>query len=252
MFQRYFYNIAAPGTVPYYGPGPGEDEAKWEEALSKKPAEDLMPTLCKGFAAMGHRLRTQVRQVDILQIRLHEINKSLTESLQKHDLDITVRTSEAKRKHIVLSHRCLNLATKIQVLKSRGYSLDGPEERLKSKLQELEKAAFDPRFHGRSDEIWARMEGLRQRTEALHAEMEKLGKNGGNNSGEAIDEDVLKKTKKVCLLSCWPVHLYRPRVFLTDDHQILGNYDSQITHLGRELDATKKDFRAWETDAGQA
>lgn len=196
LFQHYVYNNVRPETVPYYGPGPGEDEAKWEEALAKKPSEDAIPVLCKGFAALGNRLRVQVQAVTALQARLHEINGSLTAILQAHDLEVSVRTGDAKRRHIVLSQRCLQLATKIQVLKNRGYALDGAEEGLRKKLMELERGAFDPRLHGRQEEIWARMVGLRERARYLQEEADRTGKSLADN-GEGMNPDDTKQIKKV-------------------------------------------------------
>lgn len=239
LFQHYVYNNVRPETVPYYGPGPGEDEAKWEEALAKKPSEDAIPVLCKGFAALGNRLRVQVQAVTSLQARLHEINSSLTAMLQAHDLDITVRTNDAKRRHVVLSQRCLQLATKIQVLKNRGYALDGAEEGLRKKLLQLERNMFDPRLNGRQEEIWARMVGLRERARFLQEEAEKTGKNLADNNGDAFDQETVKHVKRVCTGYCFDELLLTP-------FQILGDYESQIAHLGREMETIKRDFVDWE------
>lgn len=197
LFQRYFYNTVPPNQVPYYGPSPSEDEAKWEEALSNKPSENSIPALSKGFASLGQRLQVQVKSVNAVRARLHEISSSLESVLKAHDLDITIRTNDAKRRHIVLNQRCLQLATKIQVLKNRGYALDGAEEGLRKKLMDLEKGAFDPRTNGRQEEIWARMVGLRDRARFLQEETERTGRNLADNNGEVLDQEVMKKTKKV-------------------------------------------------------
>ncbi|KAL9059224.1 MAG: hypothetical protein Q9162_001261 [Coniocarpon cinnabarinum] len=223
--QAYFYNNVGAERAPYFGPEPGEDEAKWEEALSKKPSEDAIPVLVKGFAQLGLRIRTQVMAVQRLQQRLHEINNSLVAQQQQHELEVSVRAADAKRKHIALSQRCLHLATKVQVLKNRGYVMDSAEEELKRQLDELEKKAFDPSLNARQEEVWARMVGIRERTRMLQVEAERAGQDLAKGKEDGIDEEVLKRTKK-----------------------ILGDYDVQIPHLNREIEAIKKDFSEWQNN----
>ena len=196
-FQYYFYNNVAPEYVPYYTPGPGEDEKKWEAALAAKPSPGSVPVLGKGFAAMGERLKIQVQAITMLQARLHEINNSLTAMMQQHDLVISVRAADAKRKHTALSQRCLALAAKVQVLRNRGYAMDSSEEELKKKLVQLEKAVSDPAMSGRQEEIWARMVNMRERAQLLQEEAEKIGKRVANGEDEGLGEELIKKTKKV-------------------------------------------------------
>jgi len=197
-FQYYFYNTVGAENAPFFGPSPGEDPQKWEEALSKKPNEGSIPVLGKGFTAIGQRLTIQVQAVNALRTRLHEINTCLSELMQNHDLVISVRAADAKRKHIALSQRCLALATKVQVLRNRGYAMDGVEEELKKKLVLLEKGAFDPVLSGRQEEIWARMSGIRARAKALQEEGERLGKRmNGTEEEEVVDEATMTAVKKV-------------------------------------------------------
>ncbi|KAK5128585.1 Nucleoporin nup57 [Cryomyces antarcticus] len=221
LFQHYFYNNVPPERVPYYTPGPQEDPAKWEEALSKKPAEGSIPVLGKGFAQIGHRLGQQVQAVTALQMRLHEINNSLSAMMQNHSLVIGVRMAAAGRRHRALSQRCLALATKVQVLRNRGYAMDGAEEALKKKLHLLERAACDPLFAGREQEIWARMVGINERARLLQEESERLGKgvSTGANGQPVIDEVVVQK--------------------------ILNDYESQLAHLSKELEQIGKEYEEW-------
>ena len=199
-FQYYFYNNVPPEHVPYYGPAPGEDEKKWEEALSKKPSEGSIPVVGKGFRAIGERLGIQVAAVSALQTRLHEINNSLSAMMQNHDLVISVRAADARRKHAALSQRCLRLAAKVQTLRNRGYAMDNAEEELRKKLGELEKGAFDPVLNGRQEEVWARMSGVRARARFLQEEFEKTGRAMAESDEEIIDEDNMKVVKKVSRL----------------------------------------------------
>lgn len=202
LFQKYFYNYVGPERVPYYGPGPGEDEQKWEDALAEKPDEGSVPVLCKGFASMAYRLRMQVESVQTLQARLHEINNSLDAQLKQHDLDISVRAIDARRRHVALGQRCLQLATKIQVLRNRGYVLDNAEEDLKKKMEKLNNSAFAPELGSRQEEIWARMAGIRERARVLQQESERAGASLANQEDDGIDEEVLRRTKKVGSTPC--------------------------------------------------
>jgi len=200
--QAYCYNQVPVDHVPFYGPGPLEDEKKWEEALAKKPSKGSIPVLVKGFQEVAQRLNIQAQAVVHLQNRLHEINNSLTVMMQTHDLVVAVRAAEAKRRHTAFTQRCLALATKVQILRNRGYAMDTAEEELKKKLVELEKKAFDPILGGRQEEIWARMSAVRARASLLQEESEKMGKNLENGDAESLDEEGMKKVKKVG--NSWP------------------------------------------------
>jgi len=156
-------------------------------------------------------------------MRLHELNDFLTQKLQNHDLVTSVRAADARRKHQALSQRCLRLATKVQVLRNRGDALDVSEEDLKQKLVALERDMFDPALAGRAEEIWARMVGVRERMKVVQEETEKAGKSVSNGEAEGMDEEVMKKARKV-----------------------LDDYDQHLTHLKNELARIQKDFEAWE------
>ena len=192
---HYFYVAVPPEKAPFVTMPPDADERSWEEALRNKPFDGAVPVLAKGFQQLGQRLQMQVNAVKQLQVRLHEMNNSLGAMMEKHELVLSVRAAEAKRRHVGLSQRCLALAIKAQVLSSRGFVLDGVEEELKKKLANLEKGVFDPGFAGREEEIWARMVALRERSRWLTEESEKLGRQVAGDGG--LDEEVLKKTKKV-------------------------------------------------------
>lgn len=196
LMQHYFYVSVPPEQAPFITMPPNADEREWEKALRNKPSEGSVPVIAKGFQQLGTRLNMQVEAVKQLQLRLHEMNNSLSAMMQKHELVLSVRAAEAKRKHIGLSQRCLALAIRAQVLANRGFVLDGAEEELKKKLVELEKGVFDPAFASREEEIWARMVAIRERTRWLQEESEKLGRQASGENG-GLDEHVLEKTKKV-------------------------------------------------------
>src|SRR6266511_1638560 len=120
--------------------------------------------MVRGFHDLGERLKRQNDYLLLMRSRLHEINNSLTAMLQNHDLVLSVRAADCRRKHLVLSQRCLALATKAQVLKNRGFGMDAMEEELKLKLEKLERSVLDPTLNGRAEEIWARMLAIRERS----------------------------------------------------------------------------------------
>lgn len=201
LFQTYVYNSVSPDQAPFYGPGPQDDEVKWEEALRKKPTPGAIPVNLKGFSQLGLRMQVQEKHLYLLQGRLHEINIGLTDLLRRHDLQISIRAAECRRKHLQLNHQCLSLAAKVQVLKNRGYAMDSAEEELREKMLKLERNVFDPALNGRGEEIWARMVSVRERGRQLQRESERventLGQNLGQNQKQEIDEVVLQRTKKV-------------------------------------------------------
>lgn len=186
-----------PEQAPFYGPAAQDDEAKWEEALNKKPSPGAIPVMVKGFREIGMRMNMQIQALHTLCGRLHEINSGLSKLLQKHELSISVRAAECRRKHLKLSHQCLGLAAKTQVLRNRGYVMDGPEEELRNKLLLLERSVLDPALNGRSEEIWARMVSVRERGRLLQREIEKAGRGLSQEQVQVVDEEVLRRVKKV-------------------------------------------------------
>ncbi|KAJ5717110.1 hypothetical protein N7488_002756 [Penicillium malachiteum] len=218
-FRAYLYNNVGEEAAPFYQPGPEDDEIKWEAALRKRPEPGYVPVLVKGFWELGKRAQRQKDFLSMMQARLHEINNCLTDLLSRHDLKISLKIADCRRKHIVLSKRCLALAAKTQVLRNRGYAMDDAEEELKKKLAQLERTVFDPSLNGRGEEIWARMLAIHEQSKRLQAEMEHAGNNVVSNPEDEIDEQTMKTAKK-----------------------ILDDYHAQIQHLQKELASVKKEF----------
>jgi nuclear pore complex protein Nup54 len=202
-FQTYLYNFVGESDAPFYAPKPGEDMNKWEAALQKRPAPGYIPVLARGFYDLGERLKRQTDYLHVLRSRLHEINASLKAMLENHDLILSVRAAECRRRHMVLSQRCLALATKAQVLKNRGFGMDNVEEDLKLKLEKLERAVFDPMLKGRAEEIWARMLAIRERSRTLQVMMERAGQTVANGDSVEVDEAAINFAKKVCQRSIY-------------------------------------------------
>lgn len=197
-FRTYLYNHVG-DQAPFYQPTAEDDETKWEEALRERPGSGYVPVLVRGFWELGKRAQRQKDFLTMAQTRLHEIYNCLTDLLSRHDLKISVKIADCRRKHLVLSKRCLALAAKTQVLRNRGYAMDEAEEELKKKLAQLERSVFNPSLNGRAEEIWARMLAIREHSKRLQAEMEKAGASTAAQGEEELDENTMKTAKKVCL-----------------------------------------------------
>lgn len=196
-FRTYLYNAVPENSVPFYGPTAADDEAEWEEALAKRPIPGSVPIIVRGFQELGERMKSQYLSLEILRGRLHEINEGLNTLLQKHDLQISIRAAECRRKHQRLARQCLQLASKTQVLRNRGFAMDSTEETLRQKLLVLEKGVLDPALNGRSEEIWARMVSIRERGRQLQREFERAGRGLKEENEGVMDEEVMKRAKKV-------------------------------------------------------
>ncbi len=196
--RTYLYQVVDEQNAPFYQPGPGEDEHEWEEAVTKRPGPAYVPALARGFWDLGKRAQRQREFIEKINIRLHDINQSLEAQLEIHSQKVASRLVECRRKHVVASQRILSLSAKIQILRNRGYVMDNAEEDLKMKLLKLEKEVFDPSLHGREQEIWARMLGIRERGRRLQKEIEKTTP-AANNADSALDEGTIQAAKKVNL-----------------------------------------------------
>ncbi|EJT70999.1 hypothetical protein GGTG_12020 [Gaeumannomyces tritici R3-111a-1] len=219
-FRTYFYNKVDESHIPFYGPAPGDDPKAWEAALADKPAAGFIPVAAVGFQALAQRLNAQRLAVGQFNQRLHEINASLDAILSRHDLETSVRSLAARRRHAELRRRSLALAARVQVLRNRGYALSGDEDDLGAKLAALERSAQDPALAARMEELWSRLITLRDYAESLQAE---IGKGALNADQGGLGDEVEAKAKK-----------------------ILEDYEKQIQHLKKELELVKKDFDEWE------
>ncbi|KAL2062149.1 hypothetical protein VTL71DRAFT_6415 [Oculimacula yallundae] len=223
VFKHYFYNKVDDNMAPYYRPGPNEDPKAWEEALSNKPGPGYIPVVCVGFQQMGDRIKVQQRNLSNFNVRLHEINASLSKMMQEHETRTSIRTIDARRKHVVLKQRCLALAGRVQVLRNRGYAMAGDEEDLRSKLLALEKNVTDPGLGARGEEIWARMLIVQDRARTLRSEIEKAG----TEAPDVLDEETSSQAKKV-----------------------LEDYNTQLSHLKGELESINREFLEWQKEQG--
>lgn len=221
-FKYYFYNKVGSDRVPFYGPNTAlnEDPRSWDEALSKKPGPGYVPVLCTGFEQLGERIKAQQTTLAGFNRIMHQINGSLEAMMARHDTGTSVRILNVKRKHTALKQRTLKLATKVQILRNKGYAMDKAEEALKTKLEELERQVMDPQIPAKAEEIWARMVAVRARGRILEKEMAKSGQ-----IASGLDEEAARRAEKV-----------------------LEDYATQLAHLKKELVSIQKEFEEYQKE----
>lgn len=237
VFKHYFYNKVDESHIPFYKPQPHEDPREWEEALQNKPGPEFMPVLCSGYTGVADRLKTQKRAVSEFNTRLHQINGSLDAISQRHELETEVRALAARRRQVTINERCLALAARVQILRNRGYALSGDEDDLKNRLQKLEREVQDPALEAREEELWSRLIVLRGYSDRLSKELDKP-----SAEGQEIDDDTQTKAKRVCTFD---VDFILANL-LTLVPQVLEDYEKQLNHLKKELEALGLDYTEWE------
>ncbi len=77
--------------------------------------------------------------------------------------------------------------------------MDNREDKLREKLVALEKRVMDNGLQGQGEEIWARMLNVRERGRQLTEMYEKAGGGLSNEQTSGLEEETMKKAKKVCL-----------------------------------------------------
>ncbi|RMZ87105.1 hypothetical protein DV736_g5669, partial [Chaetothyriales sp. CBS 134916] len=205
-----------------YRPDASEDEARWEEAIAKRPGPTWVPLLLRGFFELGKKAQMQTEAMQRSNMILQEINHSLDIQLDIHRHKVAARLSEASRRQLALSRRTLALAVKVQTLRNKGYVMDNAEEELKAKLDKLERDVLDPSLEARQQEIWARMLGIRERGKRLKAEMDKL-EPVANSDDPTLDENTIKAAR-TCL----------------EDFQL------QLSYLLEEAERIQNEYDDWE------
>lgn len=236
VFKHYFYNKVDESHIPFYKPSAHEDPREWEEALQNKPAPGFMPVMCSGYESLADRLKTQKRANSEFNTRLHQVNGSLDAILQRHELETEVRALAARRRTTALSERCLALAARVQVLRNRGYALSGDEDDLSGRLQALGREVQDPAVGAREEELWSRLIVLRGYADQLNKEKEKPS----GADGEGLDAETEGKAKRVSAID--PVFCNSANRRL----QVLEDYEKQLQHLKKEMEALAEDYTEWE------
>lgn len=193
--QYFFYNKVGQQQALLYQKPPGIEQSKWDDAMAARPDDSHVPAHVVGFFDLQKRVSRQEATVVVYRQRMHEINEKLNQLSSRHDLHTTVRIAQMRARHNKLVHRTLSLASKIQVLRNRGYVLRPDEEVLKKELELLNKQVDDPAVFGRINEIWARLTVLRERAQSLSQQVNEYESMGMGLDWNRDDEQLEKLAK---------------------------------------------------------
>lgn len=197
-----------------------------------------MPALATGFAAIAERLKMQKNILAQFNQALHQINATLDAILSQHDLQTSVRALNARRKHAILRQRCLALASKVQVLRNRGYALDKEEDDLKTKFDTLDRGISDPALSARTEELWSRLIMLRGYADSLSSEMSRRGP----ETQEGLGEEAEAKAKKVRSLG--GIHTLEIHGGLTLHHRFSRTTTSSCRRSSRRSRLSRRTTRS--------
>ena len=188
MFQAYFYNRVAPETASLYTKPENHKQAAWDDAVAKRPDNSVVPVMAIGFTDLQTRMDGQQQQIHAYRTRMHEIVDKLKELDDRQLLHTTPKISVAMRRHTELSQRALQLATKVQVLRCRGYAMRPEEEQLRTRLTELQKRLKNPDTFGRTEEVWAKMTLIRARQKAAERDDSRSVSMINFEDGDGLDQ----------------------------------------------------------------
>ncbi|KAI8590483.1 nucleoporin complex subunit 54-domain-containing protein [Geranomyces variabilis] len=160
LFKHYFYNIVGPNEASRYGPGPTDDLALYQQAQAENPdPENLVPVIAVGFRDLQKRVNMQAQAHEMHRAKLEEMEEKLEYLQRKRFLNTSSKIEEYTRRQATLVARVLKIMTQVQVLRNRGYSVRGEEEKYRAYLEAMERELQKPSvFRGRLNEIWAHLQ----------------------------------------------------------------------------------------------
>jgi nuclear pore complex protein Nup54 len=178
-FQACFYNRVDPGLAALYTRPPNFPQALWEDAVTHRPDDSVVPVLASGFNDLDARAKQQATQIHAYRVRIHEIADTLKQLQDRHSVHTQPACVALQRRQGAAQARLLALATRVQVLKSRGYALRPEEATLRTRLETLRSAApgglQDPATFGRLEECRAKLVLLKQREQQIAQQTKSRG-----------------------------------------------------------------------------
>jgi nuclear pore complex protein Nup54 len=75
------------------------------------------------------------------------LQKFIAALQRKHELDISMKTEQYKRRHLELCHKVLIVMKKVETLRNRGYSLSVQEEQFRTKVENLQRELSQPNLY---------------------------------------------------------------------------------------------------------
>ncbi|KAJ3184709.1 hypothetical protein HDU87_004113 [Geranomyces variabilis] len=160
LFKHYFYNIVGPNEASRYGPGPTDDLALYQQAQAENPdPENLVPVIAVGYRDLQKRVNMQAQAHEMHRAKLEEMEEKLEYLQRKRFLNTSSKIEEYTRRQATLVARVLKIMTQVQILRNRGYSVRGEEEKYRAYLETMERELQKPSvFRGRLNEIWAHLQ----------------------------------------------------------------------------------------------
>ncbi|KAM3580781.1 hypothetical protein VKS41_006840 [Umbelopsis sp. WA50703] len=99
----------------------------------------------------------------ILSSNLWQAMTAKLEQLQrKHTLETLTRLAEHKRRHIDLTRRTIQFMKNSQLLRSKGFPVQGDEEKLRMQLENLDNLLKQPsEFTDKLNPLWSQIQQIR-------------------------------------------------------------------------------------------
>lgn len=162
-FKHFFYNMVHPDEVHRYVKPAEIDPALWAEAMRNNPDPSCMvPALAVGFDDVRKRMESQYRQCAIYKSRLEAMTAKLEQLQRKHTLETLTRLAEHKRRHVDLTRRTIQFMKNSQLLRSKGFPVQGDEEMLRIQLEKLDNILRQPsEFTDKLNPLWSQIQQIR-------------------------------------------------------------------------------------------
>ncbi|CCC70163.1 hypothetical protein NCAS_0E00930 [Naumovozyma castellii] len=232
--RTFMYNKVNETEAMLYNKPINIPQEEWDSAIEKRPSSDVIPVQLFGFEGLNQRSQLQVENVAQARLILNQILEKSTQLQQKHELDTAARILKAKSRNAEIERRILKLGTQISILKNRGVPLSISEEKMWSQFQALLKKSEDPAGLGKTNELWARLAVLKERSKNISDQLDNtlvvINANGGNSAasepnssaGTGVDEEVKHKIDKIAeILTSQQRGIYYLNEVLEKDHNAI-------------------------------
>ncbi|KAI9219099.1 nucleoporin complex subunit 54-domain-containing protein [Blastocladiella britannica] len=142
QFKHYFYMTVHPDEVKFYGPGPRDVPAEYENAQKKSPDPTCtVPALAVGFGDLQARSAAQQQHLTTLVTRTKEIAITVADARSLHAAHNGPRIAEARRKLQATTARALRVMLTMHRAQTAGRAVAGESEvRLREVLARVGRA----------------------------------------------------------------------------------------------------------------
>jgi len=159
---------------------------EWDQAVRNKPNNNVIPVELLGFEALNQRNLLQIENVAQIRIILKQLLEKNTQLQQRHEIEIASRILKVTSKNVEIESRLLKLGSQLALLKNRGLPLNVTEEKMWTQFKALLKRSQDPSGLGKTNELWARLAVLKERTRNISDQLDNtlvtINQNGGGST----------------------------------------------------------------------